>query len=132
MLIHPFLVRCNKNIAMHKRNIVTALRAGSAYRRSRCPPGNGSTLGTLPGHLGHPFAKFLALLRKSRDLGVHVVRVQRRHILGILGLQKPLREFERGRDVSLREPDRQFANFLSAGLHAGRLVFRCADGVLRR
>jgi hypothetical protein len=76
-----------------------------------------------------PVRQVLALFRKSRDLGVHIFRMQRHHILGVFGLHKALRKFERGCDVSLREPYRQFANFLGAGLHAGRLIFSRCHGM---
>jgi hypothetical protein len=74
--------------------------------------------GNLPGHLGHLFARFLALFRKSRDLGVYVIRMQRHHVPGIFCLQGTLRKFERRRDLSLRQPHRLFANFLGAGWSA--------------
>jgi hypothetical protein len=66
-------MHCNKNIAMHKK---TLLPLCCGFRTPWVSTIRRSTLGTLPGHLGHLFARFLALFRKSRDLGVYVIRMQ--------------------------------------------------------
>jgi hypothetical protein len=78
-------MHCNKNIAMHKKTFLPLCFAGSARRESAQFEGQ---RWELAGHLGHLFARFLALFRKSRDLGVYVIRMQRHHVPGIFCLQE--------------------------------------------
>lgn len=111
-------MHCNKNIASHKINefgwagpiadvgchsfLALALnkRGKRQYFAGRPEPEINYLKGLLSsgrgvaGHLGRLLAQLLSLLGQRRNLGFDVFGVQRRQLLGILGAQYALGEFE--------------------------------------
>jgi len=74
--IAPFLVHCNKIIAMHNNVINLASPANAGAKPHSIPaPMVPSVLAGLPGQLGRLFAQFRGLIGQRRDLAFHVIGV---------------------------------------------------------
>src|ERR1700690_3658776 len=85
----------------------------------------------LAGQLGRLLAQFLGLIGQRRDLVFHVIGVQRRQLLGILGAHQLLGEFERRGDIALGKPDGHFADLLGTAARSRSMSLGGVDRVLR-